>query len=222
MEREKSYDLSDGKESVVCSRHWTVYQQKSPKVGNIINIGQRPIKKMQNQINIQYFKTPIGELIIGSFDDKLCLCDWKYRKMRAAVDKRIQTGLNADFVEATSPVIELTKTQLGEYFSGRRTVFNIPILLVGTDFQQSVWKALIQIPLGKTASYLALSKLLSNEKAIRAVAAANGANAISIIIPCHRIIGSDGSLVGYAGGLAAKKTLLKLENALENEQLSLF
>jgi methylated-DNA-[protein]-cysteine S-methyltransferase len=177
---------------------------------------------MQKQVDIQYFKTPVGELIIGSFDDKLCLCDWKYRKMRTAVDKRIQTGLHVEFVEASSPVIELTRTQLNEYFDGKRTIFDIPLLFVGTDFQQSVWKALIQIPMGKTASYLALSKLLANEKAIRAVAAANGANAISIIVPCHRIIGSDGSLVGYAGGLAAKKKLLQLENALENEQLTLF
>jgi methylated-DNA-[protein]-cysteine S-methyltransferase len=177
---------------------------------------------MQNQINIQYFKTPVGELIIGAYGDRLCLCDWKYRKMRMAVDKRIQTGLNAAFKESTSPVIELTKIQLNEYFEGKRTTFDIPLLFVGTDFQKSVWHTLVQIPLGKTASYLALSKQLGNEKAIRAVASANGANAISIIVPCHRIIGSDGSLVGYAGGLATKKNLLKLENALENEQLSLF
>ena len=177
---------------------------------------------MQNQINIQYFKTPVGELIIGTYDDKLCLCDWRYRKMRTAVDKRIQTGLNVEFVEVTSPIIEQTKTQLNEYFEGKRTTFDMPLLFVGTDFQQSVWQTLIKIPLGQTASYLELSKLLGNEKAIRAVAAANGANAISIIVPCHRIIGSDGSLVGYAGGLAAKKALLKLENALENEQLSFF
>lgn len=177
---------------------------------------------MQNQINIQYLKTPIGELLIGSYDGKLCICDWRYRKMRTAVDKRIQKGLNAEFVEENSPIIEMTKKQLNEYFEGSRTTFNIPLLFVGTDFQQSVWNALIQIPLGKTASYLALSKQLNNEKAIRAVAAANGANAISIIVPCHRIIGSDGSLIGYAGGLPAKKKLLELENALGNEQLSLF
>jgi methylated-DNA-[protein]-cysteine S-methyltransferase len=175
---------------------------------------------MQNQINIQYLKTPIGELLIGSYDGKLCICDWRYRKMRTAVDKRIQKGLNAEFVEENSPIIEMTKKQLNEYFEGSRTTFNIPLLFVGTDFQQSVWNALIQIPLGKTASYLALSKQLNNEKAIRAVAAANGANAISIIVPCHRIIGSDGSLIGYAGGLPTKKKLLELENALGNEQLS--
>lgn len=177
---------------------------------------------MENQINIQYFKTPVGELLIGAYDDKLCICDWRYRKMRTAVDKRIQKGLNAEYVEATCSVIEATKVELNQYFAEELTEFTVPMLFVGTDFQQSVWNALIKIPYGQTASYLELSKILGNAKAIRAVATANGANAISILVPCHRIIGSDGSLVGYAGGLGAKKKLLKLEKALGNEQLTLF
>ncbi|HIP27800.1 MAG TPA: methylated-DNA--[protein]-cysteine S-methyltransferase, partial [Sulfurovum sp.] len=89
-----------------------------------------------------------------------------------------------------------------------------PLLMVGTDFQRSVWDGLIKIPYGTTASYLELSKNIDNEKAVRAVASANGANAISILIPCHRIIGSNGDLVGYAGGLSAKKKLLELESNL--------
>lgn len=177
---------------------------------------------MTNQIQIQYYKSPVGELIIGVFDNQLCLCDWKYRKMRTAVDKRIQKGLNAEYIEKNHPIIEQTIEQLEAYFEDKKTTFDIPLLMIGTDFQQSVWNALIQIPYGKTASYLELSRRLGNEKAIRAVATANGANAISIIIPCHRIIGSDGSLVGYAGGLSAKKQLLKLENPSKSEQLSLF
>lgn len=180
------------------------------------------IENMENQIRIQYYKTPVGELIIGSYDGKLCICDWRYRKMRTAVDNRIKKGLNATFIEETSPVIEATKVALNQYFKDELTVFTIPLLFVGTTFQQSVWNALIKIPYGKTASYLELSRLLGNEKAIRAVATANGANSISILVPCHRIIGSNGSLVGYAGGLPAKKKLLQLEKALGNEQLSLF
>jgi len=86
--------------------------------------------------------------------------------------------------------------------------------MLGSDFQKSVWKALLEIPYGKTASYLELAKKIGNEKAVRAVANANGANAIGIIIPCHRIIGSDGSLTGYGGGLPLKKKLLELENNL--------
>jgi methylated-DNA-[protein]-cysteine S-methyltransferase len=168
-------------------------------------------------ITIHYFSTPFGELIIGSYDDKICICDWKYRKMRPAIDQRIRKGLDASYEEGTSAIIEKCKLQLKEYFEGTRTAFDIPLLLVGTDFQKEVWNALLQIPHGKTTSYLGLSQKLGNEKAIRAVATANGANAISIIIPCHRVIGSDGNLVGYAGGLPAKKKLLLLEGALKEE-----
>lgn len=175
-----------------------------------------------NKIKIQYFKTPYGELIIGSFEDKLCLCDWRYRKMRESIDKRIKKGLNSDFIEESSDVIEITKAQLTEYFADERKEFDVPLLFVGSDFQKSIWDALMQIPYGTTNTYLGLSRIIGNEKAIRAVATANGANAISIIVPCHRIIGSDGKMVGYAGGLAVKKKLLSLENALYESQLSLF
>lgn len=173
-------------------------------------------------ILIQYYKTPFGELILGSFEDKLCLCDWRYRKMRTAVDKRIQSALGSEYQVGESEVIANTIQQLESYFKEEQTSFSIPLLLIGTEFQKSVWNALLKISHGETASYLELSKILGNEKAIRAVATANGANAHSIIIPCHRIIGSDGGLVGYAGGLSAKKKLLQLEKALGNEQLSLF
>lgn len=175
-----------------------------------------------NIIYISDFKTPYGALTLGSFEDQLCICDWKFRKMRLQVDQRIQKGLNAEFQEGETPVIDLTRQQLTEYFEGKRTDFSVPLNLVGTDFQQTVWNALQQIPFGKTASYLELSKSLNNVKAIRAVAAANGANALSILIPCHRIIGSQGELIGYAGGLDAKKKLLELENPHKEMQMKLF
>ena len=165
------------------------------------------------QINIQYYKTSVGELLLGSFEDKLCLLDYRYRKMRNAVDKRIQTAAKANYVEQSDEVIETAKQQIDEYLTGNRTSFDIPLIMFGTDFQKRVWKALIEVPYGATSSYLQLAKSINNEKAVRAVATANGANAMSIIIPCHRIIGSDGSLVGYAGGLPAKKRLLSLENS---------
>ena len=163
-------------------------------------------------IKIQYYKSPVGEILLGSYEGKLCLADWKYRRMRTTIDKRIQKGLKAEYVEQGSEVIAKTIKQMKEYFAGERKVFDIPLLMVGTDFQKSVWDGLIKIPYGTTASYLELSKNIGNEKAVRAVANANGANAISILIPCHRIIGSDGSLTGYAGGLVAKKRLLELES----------
>ncbi len=167
-----------------------------------------------NTISIQYYKSPVGEILLGSYEGKLCLADWKYRRMRSTIDKRIQSGLNAEYVEQSSEVIEETIKEMKKYFAGERKVFDIPLLMVGTDFQKSVWEGLIKIPYGTTASYLELSKNIGNEKAVRAVASANGANAISILIPCHRIIGSNGDLVGYAGGLPAKKKLLELENNL--------
>ena len=166
-------------------------------------------------ICIQYHKTKIGELILGSFEGKLCLLDFNYRKMRNAVDDRIKKGLNADFIEEDSEIIEKTRTELDEYFKENRREFDVPIQMVGTDFQKSVWKALLKVAYGTISTYLQLAKDINNEKAVRAVAGANGANAIAIIIPCHRIIGSSGELVGYAGGLPTKKRLLTLEQKQE-------
>lgn len=150
-------------------------------------------------------------MILGSFNEELCLADWRYRRMRATIDKRIQKGLNAEFKEGDSDVIELTKSQINEYFAGERKSFDVPLRMVGTDFQKRVWTALISVPHGTISTYAALTEAVAEKTAIRAVAGANGANAISILIPCHRIIGSSGELVGYAGGLPAKKKLLQLE-----------
>ncbi len=176
-----------------------------------------------NKINIQYYKSPVGELIIGSFNEQLCIADWRYRKMRSEIDTRIKNSLQAEYIEENSAVIQRAIEQLEDYFSGDRKEFDLSLKFAGSDFQQSVWQELIKIPFGKTCTYLELSQKLGNEKAIRAVAAANGANAISIIVPCHRIIGSDGKLVGYAGGLQAKKKLLELEGVGEkNKQMKLF
>ena len=162
-------------------------------------------------INVQCYKTKIGELILGSFEGKLCLLDFKYRRMRTTVDKRIKQGLNAEFIESDDEILETTRQELDEYLAGKRKVFDIPLLTVGTDFQKSVWNALMKVPYGATSTYAELAEAIGNKQAVRAVAAANGANAIGIIIPCHRIIGSDGELVGYGGGLPVKKRLLKLE-----------
>lgn len=133
--------------------------------------------------------------------------------MRSSIDQRIAQGLNGGCKVGSSAVIEQAKIELAEYFDCERAEFSIPLLLVGSDFQKKVWNELTEIPFGKTATYLDLSKKLGNAKAIRAVASANGANALSILIPCHRIIGSDGRLVGYAGGFPTKRKLLELEGA---------
>jgi methylated-DNA-[protein]-cysteine S-methyltransferase len=120
-------------------------------------------------------------------------------------------------------VVRKCKKQLNEYFQGTRTQFNIPVAPEGTDFQREVWEALIKIPFGKTTTYSKQSIGLGDVKKIRAVGTANGKNPIAIIIPCHRVIGSDGSLTGYAGGLDKKEWLLKHENSLPGmTQTSLF
>ena len=167
-----------------------------------------------DKIKIQYFKSPVGEILLGSYQDKLCIADWRYRKMRDNIDTKIQKALNTTYIEEPSEVVSQTIKQMNEYFDFKRKVFDIPLLLVGTDFQKKVWQGLIDTPFGTTCSYLELAKRIGNEKAVRAVATANGANAISIIVPCHRIIGSNGDLVGYAGGLGTKKKLLELESNL--------
>ena len=166
---------------------------------------------MENTISIQYHKTRLAEFILGSFQNQLCLLDFRYRRMRSTVDKRIQNGLNAKFIEQPNSLLTLVCHQLEQYIEGDRSYFDIPLLLVGSSFQKRVWKALLQVPYNSTSSYLDLAKKLQLPKAVRAIASANGANAIAIIIPCHRIIGSDGSMVGYGGGTPVKKRLLKLE-----------
>lgn len=116
--------------------------------------------------------------------------------------------------------LQLAFQELDNYFKGTQKVFSFKLNLGGTNFQQKVWKALIEIPYGKTCSYLELSKRLGDEKAIRAVALANGKNPVWVVVPCHRVIGSDGSLTGYAGGLRRKQWLLNHENNIS--QLSIF
>jgi methylated-DNA-[protein]-cysteine S-methyltransferase len=174
---------------------------------------------MPGIINTAYFKNDYGELILGSYEQQLCLCDWRYRKMRSSIDLRIQRGLQAEYVEEESEIIDKTRRQLSAYFAGEQTGFDLPLLMVGSEFQKKVWELLLNIPFGKTESYMGLSKKLGDVKAIRAVASANGANALSIIVPCHRIIGSDGNLTGYAGGLQTKRKLLRLEKALAQGEL---
>ena len=167
-------------------------------------------------IQIQYYQSPCGESILGSYKGKLCLCDWQNEERRRLIDERIQKGLQAQYIEKESETIANAITQLDEYFNHERKAFDIPLLFIGTDFQKSVWDELLHIPYGTTVSYAGLSKRLGNPKAIRAVAAANGANAISIIVPCHRVIGSNLKLTGYAGGLPAKKLLLELESPMQS------
>ncbi len=164
-------------------------------------------------IRITRYLSPVGEMIVGSYGDKLCICDWVAGRHRAAMDGRIRRCLDAEYEEGTSSVAGRAVEELEEYFAGRRTAFDIPLVFTGTVFQCAVWEELTRIPFGATISYGELARRIRNPKAARAVAAANAANPISIFVPCHRVIGSDHKLTGYGGGLEAKERLLELERS---------
>lgn len=170
--------------------------------------------KEKNTIKIKRYESPCGVLMLGSFGDKLCLCDWQVEKHRYHVDRRLKRILRAEFEEGTSEVIGKAERQLDEFFAGQRRKFDMPLLFVGTDFQKTVWNELLKIPFGQTISYGEMARRIGMPKAVRAVANANGANSMSIFAPCHRVIGSDRSLTGYGGGLDAKRMLLELEGVL--------
>ena len=147
----------------------------------------------------------------GATDEGICLFDFQYRRSIDTIMKRIETLSGDKFEEGDHPHFIKLKQQIDEYFTGTRTEFALPLHLLGTTFQKSVWQGLLQIPYGETRSYKQQSIFLGDEKAIRAVAGANGENGIAIIVPCHRVIGTDGSLIGYGGGLQRKKWLLDHE-----------
>ena len=164
-----------------------------------------------------YYKSPLGLLQIGASLNAI--------REISFVNKIAHTSVNeaeAKCVETTSTIIKECIKQLDEYFAGNRIAFDLALSQAGTAFQQSVWAELQKIKYGKTVSYLILSKNLGNTKAIRAVGTANGKNNIAIIIPCHRVIGSNGTLVGYAGDLWRKKWLLEHEAKFANGVHKLF
>ena len=149
------------------------------------------------------------------------MLEFPYRKSFPKQIEGLKKLMNTDIVAGESKYFEMLKSQLKEYFSGQRKEFDIPLVLTGSVFQLKVWKELGEIPYGERRTYLQQSKNLGSPRAIRAVAAANGANKISILIPCHRVVGSNGSLVGYGGGLRNKQFLLDLESKDNPKQTSL-
>ena len=172
------------------------------------------------QIVITLYHTPVGEMLLGGYNGKLCLADWEARNDRRGVDHRIQTGLKAEYVEGSSAVIVQAIEEMNAYFRGKLHRFGTSLMPIGTPFQQAVWSEIAKIPYGKTATYKEIAERIGKPKAIRAVATAVGANALSLFIPCHRIVGSDGALRGYAGGVEAKKLLLELESQSIRNMLS--
>lgn len=164
---------------------------------------------------IIYYKSPIGVLRIKNEGNAIA-------EVAFADKKGVLKEDEFEFKKPASPVIKKCIKQLDEYFTGTRLDFELELAQPGTEFQQSVWTGLLNIAYGKTLSYLSFSKKLGNVKAIRAVGTANGKNNIAIIVPCHRVIGSNGSLVGYGGELWRKKWLLEHESKHGNGVQTLF
>ena len=160
------------------------------------------------------YVSPCGRLTLGSYGDSLCLCEWLGGKQNDALRRRLSRHLDAGFTDGSTPVLELAVSLLDSYFGRQCPEFDIPLLFVGTEFQTRVWNELTNIPYGTVISYAELARRVGRPAAVRAVASDNGVNAISIFAPCHRVIGTDGSLTGYAGGIDTKRFLLQLENPI--------
>ena len=157
-------------------------------------------------------ESPIGTLTLVNTDGRLSglyMIDHRYGPKENGLGERVRSGF------------EQAESELREYFDRKRTHFTLPLHMEGTNFQQDVWKVLLKIPFGETRTYAQLAKTIGNPKAVRAVGLANGHNPISIVVPCHRVVGSNGSLTGYGGGLPRKKFLLELEGAPLATQLAL-
>lgn len=174
--------------------------------------GVSPSNSKDKQIiNITRLETPLGTMFACAAEQGICLLEFTDRKMLETELKSLAKQLNANIIQGANKHFDLLRRQLDEYFEGKRKEFTIQLFTPGTEFQQSVWKVLQTIPYGSTYSYKQQAIALKKPDAFRAVANANGMNRISIIIPCHRVIGEDGNLIGYGGGLWRKKWLLDLE-----------
>jgi len=165
----------------------------------------------QNKIISGKIQTPLGEMLACVSDKGLSLLEFTDRKKYDRQISALKKYLKSEAIPGNHPFLEQVTKEMNEYFDGTRKTFDIPLFQVGTEFQKRVWEGLLQIPYGKTLSYSGLAKKIGKPKAVRALANANAANKIAIIIPCHRVIGADGSLTGYASGLDKKKFLLDLE-----------
>ena len=167
--------------------------------------------KEKSIIQITRILTPLGPMLAGAINNKICLLEFTDRRMLETQLKRIKKIFNTELVPGNDSFFSELNRQLEEYFRGERKDFNIPLSFEGTPFQMKVWNELLKIPYGTTVSYKTQAINIGNPKAVRAVGKANGDNRISIIIPCHRVIGSNGELVNYGGGIWRKQYLINLE-----------
>lgn len=169
--------------------------------------------KNKQVIDMTRLETPLGTMFACAVEQGVCLLEFTDRKMLETELKTLSKLLNANIAPAANKHFDQLKQELDEYFEGKRKDFTVPLFMPGTPFQQSVWKALRAVPYGTTSTYKRQSVVLNKPEAVRAVGNANGMNRISILIPCHRVIGEDGSLTGYGGGLHRKRWLLDFERS---------
>lgn len=162
-------------------------------------------------ITITRMETPLGPVLAGATPEGICLLEFTDRRMLETQLERLKKYLKAELLPGNNAHFSVLNEQLQAYFNGKLRYFNLPLVLPGTDFQKQVWEALRAIPYGEIRSYRQQAEAIGNPNATRAVARANGDNRIAIIIPCHRVVGADGSLTGYGGGLWRKQRLLDLE-----------
>ena len=160
--------------------------------------------------------TPLGEMTAAATDRGVCMLEYADSRHFEPELKQLAAALGAEPTEGEHCLLDALRAQLEEYFEGTRRDFDIPLDPVGTPFQKEVWEALRRIPYGGTITYGEQAALIGRPSAVRAVAGANGRNKISIVLPCHRVIGADGSLTGYGGGIERKKKLLALEQRKHN------
>jgi AraC family transcriptional regulator of adaptative response/methylated-DNA-[protein]-cysteine methyltransferase len=166
-------------------------------------------------MNIIDIASPLGPMKAAGTSQGICLLAFQDQQKLPRQLQKLSTILNSPIIQTSNAHLDLLTQELKAYFSGLKQHFSVPLHIVGTAFQQSVWRSLQKIPYGKTWSYKNQAEILQHPLAVRAVAAANANNPIAIIIPCHRVIGSNGKLTGYAGGLHKKAWLLKHEHAIE-------
>lgn len=172
--------------------------------------------KEKHVIDFTRIETDLGTMVACATDKGVCLLEFSDRKGLETELKQLAKYHNANIVQGQNKYFKQLKEELDAYFEGRLKEFKVPLDISGTDFQKQVWQALVEIPYGTTSSYLRQAEVLGKPSSVRAVANANGMNMIAIIIPCHRVVGSDGSLTGYAGGLWRKQKLIDLEK--DNKQ----
>jgi AraC family transcriptional regulator, regulatory protein of adaptative response / methylated-DNA-[protein]-cysteine methyltransferase len=162
-------------------------------------------------VTMTRYVSPLGPMLVGATNDAVCLLEFVDRRMLQTQIRRLAGRLDCAFAPGTNPVIDLAVDELEAYFAGTLHRFTMPIHTPGTDFQAAVWNRLLEIPYGTTVSYSDVARALGRASAVRAVARANGDNRIAIVVPCHRVVGSDGRLTGYGGGLWRKQKLLDHE-----------